>query len=374
MIKTIVFLFCATFIAGCKNYSSNEYISTQDSFQSRNSPAPLKNESTKNSISLTQPPPQWTPTKTVVIARDIGFFSIFNEFMSYLVFELESNNKNRVFPDWHASSITRVWNHFVYGTDEDKNIWLKLFQPINYNDLESNNTEIYNNKISLYDSANIAPLDGYFHPDTFSISEDERNRLYHSYFNKYIKLQPNIEKIVNDFTKENFEGFSVIAVHSRLHFHKKIHPEAYHIINFTMDTYIEKINEIIKEYSIDVDKLKIFLATDNEKSIDFFENEFPGKICYQKDVLRLSKEIQESLESQMSTMNKSEQIELISKSEAHSYAGNKEINSSVKNAQDVFIDAYLMSKANYWIGGPSGLTWAVFYMNPNIIKYRIDYP
>ena len=100
--------------------------------------------------------------KVVVPSHDGGFFSVFNAFMSHLVWGLLDDRCHMVLPDWdQARMSTRLGTaereSFCYGTVEDGNIWTKLFEPVFGCSVEQlNDAEFLTRDVAVPD-ANVRP-------------------------------------------------------------------------------------------------------------------------------------------------------------------------------------------------------------------------
>jgi hypothetical protein len=132
---------------------------------------------------------------------------------------------------------------------------------------------------------------------------------------KHIKLKPNVKEKIDTFVSENFEGNKVLGVH----FSGTDHPEKKH-----MDFYLDYIKEKVKDYD------KLFICSD------------------EWDRFRLAE-----------IANKNKAVSYDSIRNAHPvfspHPRNDDPEYQHKIAEDVIVEAYLMSKVDYLVccGGPN---------------------
>lgn len=101
---------------------------------------------------------------------------------------------------------------------------------------------------------------------------------------KYIQLNPIIENKINNEKQSLLQGKRTLGVHAHTGvFKNKLdnHPVAAETIE-----HIEKAKMAIKDYGYE----QIFLATDEEATVELFKNEFGDKVVWYDDVFRTSKE------------------------------------------------------------------------------------
>ena len=96
---------------------------------------------------------------------------------------------------------------------------------------------------------------------------------------QYIRFKPNILDQVKAFEKEHFAGQFVIGVHYRGT--DKMRQESERIHPYQM---YRAVRYVIKKLALT--DYRIFLATDEEPMVDFFEGLFPGRVCVQPNVHR----------------------------------------------------------------------------------------
>lgn len=307
-----------------------------------------------------------TPKKVVLQVHDGGFFSIFNAYMSHLVWSENDNDISAVLPDWDVSRFLKRMTDkkvmsFCYGQPQDGNVFLKFFKPlpgITADELQSEEFLLSNSKIITesdeYFNVQREPLLTYINAATLYKSKDFINfrQRYNRILKKYIHLRPEIESEVNDFCKV-FNGKFVIGAHVR-------HPshaieQADHKMPTPMD-YVNEIKNIISKRNIS--NWLIFLATDQDRTIDIFKREFGNKVVFYKTVRRLTDQEDKDFDALPDNSKAVEGFQL-----QHKVAKDHK-NWSTEMAREVIIDAWTMSKCNILLHVTSNVSTAVSYIGP----------
>ena len=90
---------------------------------------------------------------------------------------------------------------------------------------------------------------------------------------KYVRIKPDIQKAVDRYVKSNFEQYFIIGVH---------HRGTDKIIEWPLVAYektYQTLNEIMSRLSIaDRERLRIYVATDDQYFLTFLENQFPSHV------------------------------------------------------------------------------------------------
>lgn len=118
--------------------------------------------------------------------------------------------------------------------------------------------------------------------DSYDFSVNEINRLS-VIWNKYIKLQTNIEQDINERITKLFNGEKIIGVHVRGADWRKMKISG-HPITASEEEYIKVVEKVRKKYGYS----KVFLATDSEDTIEKFRNAFGNKLLYFSEIKRTS--------------------------------------------------------------------------------------
>jgi hypothetical protein len=160
--------------------------------------------------------------------------------------------------------------------------------------------------------------------------EDEIKRIRNDAYvviKKYIALSDSITNVVDKFEKDNFCG-KMLGVHVRGTDY------GFHDLN----KYIEAIDNILLNYD------KIYLATDNNETIDKMKQIYKDKICYYETNLRSEK--------------------FIDKVVIFNEGVVRNLDDKYKQGQDVLVEATLLSKCDHLICISSGVALSVLLMNP----------
>jgi hypothetical protein len=174
------------------------------------------------------------------------------------------------------------------------------------------------------------PMRGYLaqhHPDTSDFSRAEIAALW----NKYVKLRPEIENEVSQIVHSNFDGSFVFGVHYR----------GTDKISEAPRVKYEKVAEAIKHQAAirHLSHFKIFVATDEQGFIDYFQAEFPREVVYLSDTER-------SKDGKPLHLAK----------EQHQY----------KMGKAALLDSLLLSRVNLLIRTSSNLSRWSTYFNPEL--------
>lgn len=171
-------------------------------------------------------------------------------------------------------------------------------------------------------------------PNTPEEIQRRRNE-FGSIIKTYCKLQPTVQQKIDTFVKENFEGKRVLSVH----FRGTDHPD-----KKNMDKYMQTVKETLVNYD------KIFVCSDEYERLRLAEVAFKNKfVCYNS--LRSDK------------IN----IPLHSHPNDPRYSRNNTQEYQRKIAEDVIIEAFLMSKTDLLMCCPeSNVNFLARAINPHL--------
>ncbi len=144
----------------------------------------------------------------VVPAHDGGFFSVFNVYMSHLVWSLQDDRCHAVVPDWDQTRLvdrpdSSERTSFCYGKFSDGNIWTHLFEPVFGCTAEQMNDEefLYNGSRPprMHFNADREPLLTYYHAHDLYRSPDfaRFRRQYHEAYRRHIRMHADIVESVD---------------------------------------------------------------------------------------------------------------------------------------------------------------------------------
>lgn len=149
--------------------------------------------------------------------------------------------------------------------------------------------------------------------------------------NRYVQVRPEIQNLVSDFVKENFEFSYVIGVHYRGTDKWSESPTV------AYEKMLPPILELINSPEIKNRNYKIFVATDEAPFLDFLKAYFPS---------------------------------IIVQSNAHRSSDSRAVHTSggdtYQKGKEAIIDCLLLSKCDYLIRTSSSLSLCATFFNPNL--------
>lgn len=304
-----------------------------------------------------------TAKKVVVIGNDGGFFSLFNRYASYLVWEKDIDPSRLVLPDWRASAIQEYYGlsgftSFCYASPEEGNAWLKLFEP----SPEVTDVSIYNDTAALYDGAFVAddfnekrePWLTYVHAyKLYQMPEFQRwRRWYNARVSEHIRPVAAIQQRIDRNMAMLGDGHRM-AVHIRHPSHAIEQPDAQlsHI-----ETYVRAINAYIAERGIA--NPQIFLATDQESTVAEMRRHFGDRLHFDTDVKRTSidHDLQFAGLDAKDKMREGHQIQHLTAADPANWSSTM--------AAEVIADCYSLAQCDVLFHIVSNISTAVSYINP----------
>jgi hypothetical protein len=316
-----------------------------------------------------------TPVKYVVIGNDGGFFSLFNRYVSYLTWATTENPDSVVLPDWRVEAMQRHWRKssftsFCYGTPADGNVWLKLFEALPYPDYPEHS---YDDTSLLYRGAELKddynevkePWLTYMHAYKLYKSPmfQRWRNWYYLHLSTYVRLRPHLVARISEIHDRYLRGFKVISAHIRHPSHGIEQPGSRLP---TVDLYCQKIREIMDSQGLHRKETRIFLATDQSSVVEQLTAEFGDMLVTTSNVERTTKDHDASFNqlSPAERMREGFQIQHLTAADPGKW--------SAKMAEDVLVDAYLLSKGSHFIHITSNIATAVAYMNPRIAMHYCE--
>lgn len=306
--------------------------------------------------------------KHVVLANDGGFFSLLNRYVSILVHELEDDPDSMVIPDWRVSSLKELLGHenfssFCYGTHADGNIYLKIFEPPKFDIPE----KAYNDPDFLRDNAliridynekkepeltQVYAYDLYKRPDF----QNWRQR-YHKYFAQHVELRPDLQHQIDAFSDQHFNGHYVLAAHIRHPSHSMEQPRGRLP---SVEVFREHIDQQLAFARTTQDKpVRLFIASDQDSVIQYLR-QFYADILLTTDATRSNEDHDRMYLNADASERQKEgfQIQHIMASNAAKW--------SVRLADEVIIDTWLLAKSDTFLHITSNIATAVSYINPQV--------
>ena len=307
--------------------------------------------------------------KHVVLANDGGFFSVFNRFVSMLVWETDEGQDARVIPDWRISAMRRFYGHenfmsFCYGSELDGNIFIELFEPLAYEDVsiqDYNDNEFLTNDCIFRTDYNEEKEPLLTHVNAYELYHQadfkEWRERYHATFFKHIKLKPYLAGRVNSIVASLFRNHYIIAAHVRHPSHSIEQREG-------QSPEVDQFKEYIDRQIVEAEKkqplpVKVFLATDQESVVNYFSAVYKERLIT-VDATRTSVDQDVSFKG-LPTEEKNEEGYQIQ----HLMASDKD-SRKLQMAEEVIVDAWLLANADVFIHIVSNIATAVSFINPNV--------
>lgn len=223
------------------------------------------------------------------------------------------------------------FSNSIYKADKE-NIWDCFFKQPHSDippspDLVEKTVGIIFHQDSEFVTANIVPQ---------TAEEVQRRRnMFYEIIQKYIRLNDKTQAKVDGFADTHFSGKRVLGVH----FRGTDHPDKSRMCN-----YMQTVKEMLINYDA------LFVCSDEHERFRMAECAFGGKVV-----------------SWESTRSKSPNLPLHSHSADLRYFRNNTKEYQHKIAEDVIIEAYLLSKTNFILCcPPSNVSYLARAINPSV--------
>lgn len=310
-------------------------------------------------------------TKLVVPAHDGGFFSLYNTYVSHLVWSLRDSPQQMVVPDWDAGRLLERIGpdgpvSYCYSRPEQGNLWNHLFEPPY--DLTSSELD---DRQFLWDGsqepANFfnesrEPLLTYVHAYRLYASPDfmRIRRQYESATREHVRLLPPLQAELDGFLHKNRDGRFLVAAHVKHPSHAVEQPDG---TIADRHTYVDLVRRAVAERGIREasEDWAVFLATEQDRVVQLFHEEFGDHVIQFADVQRIPSET----DTQFDELEDHEKI-----ADGHQLQHIMATDTSLWNprlAWEVIRDARVMASADVLFHAVSNVATAVSFMN-----HRVD--
>lgn len=199
-----------------------------------------------------------------------GFFADHNRLLGFLYFADRLGMKPVVeyHPDYCYAE-----KHPVNGTTNPFEYYFKQPTEISLEELYKCNAVVRSRKENINDAILLnEDTNGYSRNDKYI---EEMGRITR----KYLKLRDQVGEYISDSMNKIFSSEDrVLGIHFRGTDFKRNYNG--HPVNLTIEDYIVRINELIKNYD------KIFLATDDLSAVAKMKEFYGEKVVYYSDVVR----------------------------------------------------------------------------------------
>jgi len=314
------------------------------------------------------------PKKVIVPAHDGGFFSIFNVFLSNLVWRLQDDDVSLVLPDWDATRLIERQGDkpvvsYCYSRPEDGNGWLGLFEPMyDLSADEMNDAEFLYGGSELPETPfnqDREPLLTYVNAHDLYLSPGFQRvrRQYRAVLDRHIRLRPELRAEVDGVIAQQVAGRYSLGVHVKHPAHAIEQPgEQMH----DRYAYLERVRQELRTAGIreSDEGWAVFLATDQERVVNLFLEEFGDHVVSFDDVARTSSDTDELFDTLSATEKLADGHQL-----QHQRAADTATWSS-RLAWEVWRDAEVMASCTTLIHAVSNVATAASFLGPEVeMKY-----
>lgn len=308
--------------------------------------------------------------KIVVPAHDAGFFSLFNTYVSEVVWAAHDSPQSLVLPDWHASRLLeriapRTPVSYCYSRPDQGNLWNHLFEaPYDITPSELDDPSFLDEASRqpwVEHNASREPLLTYIHAYRLYHSPDfpRIRRQYHSVLRDHVRLLPHLQAEIDTFLNVHRDGRFLVAAHIKHPSHAVEQPDGaiadrHHYLDLVRDAVAEKG---IREGS---DDWAVFLATEQERVVDLFKEEFGDHVIEFGDVERIPSAIDvafDQLPDEEKTRD-GHQLQHILAAESDRW--------SPRLAWEVIRDAQVMAHADVLFHAVSNVATAASFLGPDV--------
>tara|TARA_Y100000034_G_C6869025_1_gene396455 strand:+ start:324 stop:1313 length:990 start_codon:yes stop_codon:yes gene_type:complete len=302
---------------------------------------------------------------TLILSRPFGFFTNFFHTLQGL-YDAELENRIPVIY-WRRGPYMETEN--FYNNRQTDNVWEYFFEPVSeysfkqlcpdaeylkYGDVKPNNQNIKVFQDFRYESLPSEPPDCWckgFPPKNCLANPTKECRLFvNGLIKKYIKLNPCVEEKIERFYSEYMKNEEVIGVHVRGCADQKGAQGSKPLLR-----YVKCIEEYVRKYP----KIKILVATDSNRSLNYIKKHF-GESVIAYDAIR-------------SDTDELWSYRTLGKIRIRLTRG--KMLRGAKAGEDVLIESILLSKCRCFFHGWSNVASSVYFFNPNVrtvfvLKYK----
>lgn len=312
--------------------------------------------------------------RQVCPAYDAGFFSIFNAFMSHLVWQERDDRCHAVLPDWDvdrliqrmdAGDIIGNARSFCYGQPGDGNLWLKLFQPLfGLTEAEMQDEGLlWRHAEAPLDRHNEAREPKLTYVRAYELYRSAEfaavRRQYHRVFARHVRLRPELQSEIDAFTAAHLEVPIRIAAHVRHPSHTIEQPEGR--IAHT-EAYIARVRDEVRRRGADPDAAgwAVFVATDQARVLDRFRAAFGARAVFYPEARRTRADEDAAFDALDAAEQNRDGHQL-----QHLVAADR-AGWSWRLAWEVVRDAFTMARCQALLHVVSNVSTAVAYVNPEL--------
>jgi hypothetical protein len=257
----------------------------------------------------------------VIRFRGAGVFSNFNAVLNNLDCRLGRDGAVAAMVDWRAGGPKHPLS---YGRSEDDNLWLRLFEPLQFPSFPERKIEV-----ARFFSPTMTGRLAY---GMYKLNFNWR-RKYHEIYRRYIRIRPPILDEVEALYRAGMAGMYCAGVHYRHpeHDYECLHPIA------APEVFVSRLRRLLPADRPWI----VFLATDLESVVDVFQRAFGARLVMQPGVHRSASPEADPLHDGDST-------------------------SEFALAKEVLIDTLLLARCDVMLHVTSNIATAAGYINPSL--------
>jgi len=306
--------------------------------------------------------------KIVIEAHDGGFFSLFNTYLSHLVWSMHDSPQRLVLPDWNAGRLLEKVERpvsYCYSAPRDGNLWNHLFEPpygLTAEDLDD--AEFLSESAEhprFHHNESREPLLTYIHAfQLYNSPQFARiRRQYHQVIADHVRLRPALQSEIDTFVQKNLEGRFVVAAHVKHPSHAVEQPEG-RIAERAL--YLDLVRQVLAARGIaeGADDWVVFVATEQERVIELFRRELGEHVVTFPEVERIPTEVDQRFDQldERDRLADGHQLQHIVAADFSRW--------SPRLAWEVYRDADVMSRADVLFHAVSNVATAASFMGPDV--------
>lgn len=308
--------------------------------------------------------------KIVVPAHDGGFFSLYNAYVSHLAWSMHDSPQRFVLPDWDAGRLLKRIApkevvSYCYSAPDQGNLWNHLFEP----PYDFSPEDLDDEEFLWGDSEPVGatfnefrePLLTFIHAFRLYQSPDfaRIRRQYAPVIREYVRLKAPLQAELDDFLHKNRDGRFLVAAHVKHPSHAVEQPDQ---VIADRHSYVDLVRGALVERGIREasDDWAVFLATEQERVVDLFAEEFGEHVIQFADVQRIpaaTDALFDELEPEEKIMD-GHQLQHIMAQDTALW--------SPRLAWEVIRDAEVMASADILFHSVSNVATAASFMGPSV--------
>ena len=281
--------------------------------------------------------------------KNAGFFA----YVQYALNQIKYCEANNFLP---VINFDESYGNYFVDPARGENMWDYFFHPVcqfTWSDIQSRvldpDDPLTQGDVVTLSDEEIGELcqnnpNGIFHytygywrenpPEDIDRWYDEQRKRGHAYLAKYVKVKQSILDSVEALLYENADGQFLVGAHIR-------GTDMKYAPTVPLERYIEHLDTLVSEH----DRIKIFIATDQQQYIEILKKKYGEKMFFQ-DCLR--------------SHNATNQHKFKRKDKSRLGA-------------EVLIDALLLSRCDYLLKCPSAVGEFAHYFNPQLESLDLNF-